>query len=285
MASTFILENTPDNFSKKYHHLRKIGKGGCSTVYAGVRIADSLQVAIKFIKRANKGCENDVPGEVSMMLQAGGTPDLVRQSPVVSLLEWFIFDHLLILVMERPKNSMDLNDFISSFGSCQEKHMAKILIKQLLEAVIHIHSRGVVHRDLKSENILIQFDSAFPRIRIIDFGCSTVVQTAPYQEFVGTEEFRPPECCRKKEYTAEALTVWQVGAILYQMLHGYRLYTSLFLTGILRINRKLPKACREFLKSCLAKDPKKRATLQQLKAHPWLNPPVARVFETEMQNC
>ena len=62
----------------------------------------------------------------------------------------------------------------------------QIIIKQLVEAAIEMHSKGVFHRDIKPDNVLIQDTSDGPRVRIIDFGCSCLVRNQPCSSFSGT---------------------------------------------------------------------------------------------------
>ncbi|TNN76995.1 Serine/threonine-protein kinase pim-2 [Liparis tanakae] len=65
---------------------------------------------------------------------------------------------------------MDLIDYINSRGYHLPEHEAKTIAKQLVDALIEVHSRGVFHRDIKLDNILIETGSDVPRVRLIDFG-------------------------------------------------------------------------------------------------------------------
>ena len=65
------------------------------------------------------------------------------------------------------------------------------MMQQIVSAVHYIHSRGVVHRDIKDENIIIDRDSG--QAKIIDFGCGTLLHDYYYKDFAGTPEFYPPE--------------------------------------------------------------------------------------------
>lgn len=128
-------------------------------------------------------------------------------SGVVSLLDWYDLPEELILVLERPAPCLDLIDYLHTCSSSVQEHKAKVgclwlfltlafiaapsgaesctvlmslaiiptqnIIKQLVNALIEIHSRGVFHRDIKLENILIETGSEAPRIWVIDFGCAT----------------------------------------------------------------------------------------------------------------
>ena len=143
--------------------------------------------------------------------------------------------------MERPENSVDLFDYIREKGKINE-HEAKIIFKQVIGAVAHIHSSGVVHRDIKDENIVLNRETG--AIKIIDFGCGTLLKASPYRDFSGTPEFYPPEWFKKRYYYARLLSlfisrikrelvveweiniwfrsaaIWSLGVLLYDMVCG-----------------------------------------------------------------
>ena len=101
---------------------------------------------------------------------------------VVQLLEWLELPSEVALVMERPEHSQDLLHFIRARGFlCEE--VARELFRQVLEAVRHCSSCGVLHRDLKPENILV--DLATGQAKLIDFSCGTHLQDTAYTRFAG----------------------------------------------------------------------------------------------------
>ena len=69
-----------------------------------------------------------------------------------------------------------------------------------MEAVGHIHACGVVHRDIKDENVILNRESG--EIKLIDFGYGTLLKEQPYRDFSGTPEFYPPEWFERKVYHA-----------------------------------------------------------------------------------
>ncbi|XP_053703120.1 uncharacterized protein LOC128748405 isoform X1 [Synchiropus splendidus] len=102
-------------FQEKYHEYDLLGEGGCGCVFAGFRRADNLPVAIKHISRQNHICthfdENGklVFSEVAIMARVAS-----KKSSCVALLDWYLLEHELILVMERPVPSMDLFMYINT---------------------------------------------------------------------------------------------------------------------------------------------------------------------------
>ncbi|KAM8890134.1 serine/threonine-protein kinase pim-1-like [Synchiropus picturatus] len=271
-----LVENHRDQgaFKFKYRQLGKTGEGKCGSVFAGVRISDGLRVSIKYIEEPDLAYENNIketPRQVAVILTAGGTPQSLGRSTVVALLDWFYFEHKLLLVMERAENSTDLQSYLLKHSRGLEEQLAKVLITQLVDVAIDLNNRGVLHRDLKCENILIENVTQRPRLRVTGFDYGTFVQDGPYLRFPGVAGFAPPECRGNRGYRAEPLTVWQLGMILYQMLHSRQLFTNMVIRGMVHFG-DLSQGCLDFLKSCLAVEPKERLTLKQIRAHVWLRP-------------
>merc|ERR1712168_1348592 len=122
-------------------------------VYSGRRIQDKLPVAIKRVMREKvKRWETvqgyQVPQEIALMLRCYGHPGIIK------LVDWYECLDSFILIMERPEKAVDLFDYIREKGKINERE-AKIIFKQVLGAVNHIHHSGVVHRDIKDENIVL----------------------------------------------------------------------------------------------------------------------------------
>ncbi|XP_049448425.1 serine/threonine-protein kinase pim-2-like [Epinephelus fuscoguttatus] len=264
------------NFEAKYLQLHKLGEGGFGSVYAGVRKSDSLPVAIKCIPKARAkyrqvmidGMVYSLPLEAVLMMRVVGRQNLVGQSAAVTLLDWYDLGQEILLVMERPVPSMDLLDYVNSCDSLTEDQ-AKNIMKQLVEACIKMHSVGVFHRDIKTDNVLIETSSDVPRVRIIDFGCGCFIENEPCRVFAGTFAYVPPEYLRHRTYEAGPTTVWQLGALLHDMLVD-QFTTYSFLRKGLKSSRQLSRSCLNLLNVCLAVDPEDRPTLEQMQQLPWL---------------
>ncbi|XP_072777366.1 serine/threonine-protein kinase pim-1-like [Taeniopygia guttata] len=136
---------------------------------------------------------------------------------VVQLLEWLELPNNIVIVLERPERSQDLLHFIRARRFLSEE-VARQLFRQVLEAVRHCTSRGVLHRDIKPENILV--DLATGQAKLIDFGCGTYLQDTAYTHFAGTLSYSPPEWTHLGWYYGEAATIWSLGILLHQMVCG-----------------------------------------------------------------
>ncbi|XP_034563208.1 serine/threonine-protein kinase pim-1-like [Notolabrus celidotus] len=273
-----LLKAIKDAYEEKYVEQELLGRGGFGAVFAGYRRRDNLPVAIKhihliaakIIKVPWGSGKREVPLEVALLQQA--KPLESGPSAVVGLLNWYIVGQELILVLERPVPCMELCDYFETGQRPMLEHEVKIIGKQLVDAFIEIHSRGVFHRDIKMENILIETGSDVPRVRIIDFGCGTFVTEEGYTSGPGTPMYQSPEWITNRGYKAEPATVWQLGVLLYTMVHGdfpFN-YPDKKVFGNLYVSKNLSNNCQNFLQSCLLMTPEDRATLEALKNHPWL---------------
>ncbi|XP_075957603.1 serine/threonine-protein kinase pim-1-like [Anarhichas minor] len=152
----------------KYLQLDKLGEGGCGSVFAGYRKADYLpeNIICQHVDDDGKELSAEVVIMLKLAAESKGT------SAPVSLLDWYDLDQELILVLERPIPAEDLYDYIKVNGGSLDEEEAKIILKQLVEAAIYLEKNHIFHRDIKSENILIESSSDVLRVRLIDFGLS-----------------------------------------------------------------------------------------------------------------
>ena len=171
----------PREFHKLYKLEGTIGRGGFGTVFSGIRLQDKTRVAIKEVYKARiikKTADGKMPLEVALMDQVKNVPGVIK------ILDWFEMSESFFIVMERCQGK-DLFDFISEHGALKEAQ-ARVLFQQLLDTILMCHNNGVLHRDIKDENIII--DAANNKIKLIDFGSGTYLHDGVYNDFEGNIE-------------------------------------------------------------------------------------------------
>jgi proto-oncogene serine/threonine-protein kinase Pim-3 len=130
--------------------------------------------------------------------------------------EWIEGDESYIMVMERRRHMIDLFEASQKYGIFSDSFCRSVL-RQIIKATQHCIKVGILHRDIKDENVLVDLKTG--EARLIDFGCATEVREE-YNVFCGTGEYYPPEWYNTGRYTPGPLCVWQLGCLLYILLCG-----------------------------------------------------------------
>ncbi|XP_058717374.1 serine/threonine-protein kinase pim-1-like [Poecile atricapillus] len=195
-----------------------LGRGGFGRVFSATRLSDGAPVAIKKVPRNRIRDWGELPDGTSAPLEIVLLDKVSTGfSGVVQLLEWFELPKHIVMVLERPERCEDLRRYIRARIFLSEEE-ARELFRQVLEAVRHCTSCGVLHRDIKPENILVDLDTG--EAKLIDFGCGTYLQDTAYTQFAGTRSYRPPEWTNFGWYHGEAATIWTLGILLHEMVCG-----------------------------------------------------------------
>ncbi|KFO19614.1 NUAK family SNF1-like kinase 2 [Fukomys damarensis] len=239
------------------------------------------QVAIKSIRKDKIKDEQDlkhIRREIEIMSS-------LNHPHIIAIHEVFENSSKIVIVMEYASRG-DLYDYISERQRLSERE-ARHFFRQIVSAVHYCHQNGVVHRDLKLENILLD---ASGNIKIADFGLSNLYHQGKFlQTFCGSPLYASPEIVNGKPYMGPEVDSWSLGVLLYILVHGtmpfdgqdHKMLVKQISNGAYREPPKPSDACG-LIRWLLMVNPTRRATLEDVTSHWWVNwGYAARVGEPE----
>ncbi|ROL44608.1 Serine/threonine-protein kinase pim-2 [Anabarilius grahami] len=191
---------TEDDILNRYEIGRKLGEGGCGSVFEGKRLEDDLE----------PGHPAPLPLEVGLLTLVNRGPKVPE---IIELLDWQDQPDQYIMILERPPSCQDLLAFLNSQEGFLNEEAARFIMTQATMAAHMCCRRGVFHSDIKLENLLINTETL--EVKLIDFGCGDLLQESTYDLFWGTEEYCPPECYTDGKYHSKPATVWSLGVLLF----------------------------------------------------------------------
>lgn len=204
---------------------------------------------------------------------------LVNHINIVKLVDTFFSQKYLYIVMEYASGGELFRNV--NCGHIPEE-IIKNIVFQILNAIIHIHSLGVIHRDIKPENILIEYSDDQLVVKIIDFGLAAFVGVHNSAEIpFGNLVFSAPEVLKKQTYDSK-IDLWSLGVITYNLITGtlpfYDSDASKLVQKIVESEADYNKHIwnnyssdsQNFVKNLLNKNSAERMTSSEALDHPWV---------------
>ncbi len=227
------------NYIYEFEFVKWIKSGGYGKVYLGKHVLKKdLHVAVKKIDISNLSTDEiyNISRE-AMYLQS------FQHKNIIKYINSYIYENHFYTIMEWAQGG-ELVTYMTEKGILSEMECKRVF-KQIHDAVKYIHSRNVIHRDLKPNNILF-LDENRENVVVIDFGISGY-SSGNIKETIKawTTKFIPPELAAGLSYSSSPkFDVWALGVILYQMLFGQYPFDSNkdseIINKIMKENHKYP---------------------------------------------
>ncbi|KAL8304905.1 hypothetical protein RB597_004101 [Gaeumannomyces tritici] len=253
-----------------YRGFTKIGQGASGGVYTGHERGNNRLVAIKQMNLEQQPKKDLIINEILVMKDSS-------HPNIVNFIDSYLCGGELWVVMEFMEGG-SLTDVVT-FNIMTEGQIASVCRETLL-GLQHLHSKGVIHRDIKSDNILLSMEG---NIKLTDFGfCATINEAQNKRTtMVGTPYWMAPEVVTRKEY-GRKVDIWSLGIMAIEMIEGEPPYLTesplraLWLiatngTPTIKDESSLSGVFKDFLYFALKVDPDKRASAHDLLRHEFMS--------------
>ncbi|KAA1133818.1 hypothetical protein PGTUg99_022345 [Puccinia graminis f. sp. tritici] len=253
---------------------RIIGEGSFGTVRLGIHRLTGSRVAIKHIPKSSSP---------PLLTREIHHHRRLHHPNVVQLYEVIATEHSIWLITELCSGG-ELFDYLVEKTRFTEFE-ARRLFGQICLGLGYVHGKGVVHRDLKLENVLLD-ERCNPKLA--DFGFGREFEPRKLLDtFCGTTGYAAPEMLAGKKYLGEEVDIWSLGIILHALLTGSLPFDdddeeqmkSMIMAGHFEIPTFLSNEACNLIQSILQQDPKARPSIEKILSHPWFTtPPLQHSF-------
>ncbi|KAG7664085.1 CLA4 [[Candida] subhashii] len=262
----------PEDPTPLFNIIEKAGQGASGNVYLAEKKSTGEKVAIKQMDLNLQPRKELIINEILVM------KDSLHPNIVNFLDSYLRKDNDLWVIMEYMEGGSLTEIIENNEFKLSEKHIATICF-ETLKGLQHLHKKHIIHRDIKSDNVLLD---ARGNVKITDFGfCAKLTdQRNKRATMVGTPYWMAPEVVKQKEYD-EKVDVWSLGIMTIEMIEGEPPYLNeeplkaLYLiatngTPKLKKPELLSNSIKKFLSICLCVDVKYRASTEELLQHSFI---------------
>ncbi|CAD8074710.1 unnamed protein product [Paramecium sonneborni] len=270
------------DFQSRYHLLSVIGQGNFAKVY---KARNKHNLAENAVKVFEKSLISQMTDRLALLKEI----HILRQlshSNIIQLHEVFETKTQIYLVFDYLTGG-DLTHYINNNQSIQEEQ-AKTIMMELLNALLYMHSKGIFHRDIKPQNLLLRKKGQITDIVIADLGLADYYRRDGKYMFTrcGTPGYVAPEILLDNPYDFK-IDIYSLGALLYVILTGKPLFKGATESETIQLNTdnnldfsntQLSTTCIDLLKNMLNKNPLFRFSILQCKSHQWFQQETQPIF-------
>ncbi|CAH2220024.1 serine threonine- kinase Nek8 [Pelobates cultripes] len=265
---------------EKYKKIRVVGRGAFGIVHLCLRKADQKLVIIKQIpvEQMTKDERLAAQNECQVL-------KLLNHPNIIEYYENFLEDKALMIAMEYAPGGTLAEYIQKRCNSLLDEDTILHFFVQILLALHHVHNKLILHRDLKTQNILL--DKQQMIVKIGDFGISKILSSkSKAYTVVGTPCYISPELCEGKPYNQKS-DIWALGCVLYELTSLKRAFEAANLPALVLkimsgtfapISDRYSPELRHLILSMLNLDPSKRPQLNEIMAHPICIPALLNLY-------
>uniref|UniRef100_A0A7S4DXL3 Calmodulin n=1 Tax=Lotharella globosa TaxID=91324 RepID=A0A7S4DXL3_9EUKA len=270
------VESKTETLEDEYKRGEKVGEGRFANVFRCQHKMTGRDYAVKVIDKSkiDDADKEGLRAEIAILRMA-------IHPFIVSMKKVYETKTEIFIVMEWLEHGDLFKEIVRR--KFFKEDAARHVIQQLCSAIRYCHLRGIVHKDIKPENILVErLDDPYIRIFVTDFGLSQFAR--PREEMkdaAGSVAYMAPEMIDDATFT-KAVDVWGIGVITFVLLSGglpfydsdeVKLMDKIVGTPVSFANprfKNVTEEAKDFIRRTLEKDPKKRLTISQAMGHAWL---------------
>lgn len=198
----------------RYEMINKLGQGGMGAVYKVYDRLEKTEVALKQVHTQPNDLSFNSKGkrdsETAALIQEFSILASLRHPNIISVLDYGLTDGHPFFTMELIPQAQTFTQAAQALSLSEQMQ----LLIQILEALRYLHRRGVIHRDLKPDNVLVVSNN---QVKVLDFGLSVNAEVVKGR--AGTLAYMSPETL-KKQLTVPQSDLYAVGVLAYQMITG-----------------------------------------------------------------
>jgi serine/threonine protein kinase len=223
-----VLQNSSDpllgqTLAGKYLVEKLIKRGGMGAVYQGKHVLMDKTVAIKVLRPA-LAVDDDVVARFSREAKAASR---ISHPHAVSVTDFGESENGIVFLVMEYLDGRTLKEIIRSEGAMPLTRAVEIM-RQVTGALDAAHGQGVVHRDLKSDNIMLSQTDGGDWAKVLDFGIAKIQQPEGVRDnditaanlVIGTPQYMSPEQCSQTQPLDARSDIYSLGVIIYEMLAG-----------------------------------------------------------------